>query len=412
MTRKEGPVEIEITRASRLRVPDSSEVDFGRLRRERLERLQTTMRDHGIAACLLFLPANIRYATGTSHMDIYAGTIAVRYCIVPAEGGPILFDDDLVGGRPVEMVDDLRHARFWVFNGERSESIARSVAEELRSVLTELGVNQESIAVDRLDALGFLALQAAGIRIVDAARVTHAAREIKTPEEVKLLIINGAIGDAMLADFEAAIRPGIREYELLAVLTESLIRRHGEVIFTRLVASGRNTNPWGSEAHDKMVMPGDLVAVDTDAQGYEGYLIDLSRTFVCGGVPIQGQIELYKVAHECVLGMRDVARAGVSYREFAETAPKLPDRFRQQRYHVLVHGAGLEDEGPLIYHADEPEKNPTDVYLRENMAINLECYVGEVGGAYGVKLEDPVLITSAGAELLSTYPYDARLLGL
>ena len=114
---------------------------------------------------------------------------------------------------------------------------------------------------DKLDGFGFLALQAEGIALTDSGPATVDAREVKTLEEVQLMIINGGIGDAILADFEAAIRPGIREYELSAELGHALLRRHGEFLFTRLVASGTNTNPWMSEAHDKIVMPGDLVGV-------------------------------------------------------------------------------------------------------------------------------------------------------
>jgi hypothetical protein len=158
-----------------------------------------------------------------------------------------------------------------------SRDKAREWAASLRSTLRELGLEHERLAVDKLDAAGFLALQDEGISIVDVGPATVDAREVKTPEEVQLCVLNGGIGDAMLAEFEAAIRPGIREFELLAVLSDSLLRRHGEGLFTRLVASGTNTNPWLTEAHDKLVMPGDLVGVDTDANGYEGYVIDVSR---------------------------------------------------------------------------------------------------------------------------------------
>jgi Xaa-Pro aminopeptidase len=76
----------------------------------------------------------------------------------------------------------------------------------------------------------------------------------------------------------------------------------------------------------------------------------------------------------------------------------------------MVHGAGLEDEGPTIYYPGQ-KPNLRDAHLQENMVLCFECYVGEVGGPCGVKLEDQVLITANGAQLLSTYPYDRRLLG-
>lgn len=84
--------------------------------------------------------------------------------------------------------------------------------------------------------------------------------------------------------------------------------------------------------------------------------------------------------------------------------------YQCQRYAALVHGAGLEDEGPIIYYPGQGE-NSADEFLSENMALCLECYVGAVGGPFGVKLEDQVLLTANGAELLSAFPFDGRLLG-
>jgi Xaa-Pro dipeptidase len=403
--------DLEIQPVSQFRVPAIEEVDHSALRAERLARLQSVMRERDVAVCLFFEPMNIRYATGASSMDVWAAMSSVRYCLVCQGRAPILFEQELALPYASKLVDDVRMSTWWQWLGGRSRARADQFATGITEALRDLGADGEPVAVDRIETLGYLALQDAGIRLTPAGATADAAREVKTPEELKLLIINGAIGDAMLADFEAAIRPGIREYELFAVLSDGLLRRHGELIFTRLVSSGRNTNPWGSEAHDKMVMPGDLIAVDTDAIGYQGYLIDVSRTFHCGVRPTREQVELYRVAHECVTGMRAVARPGMSYREFAEAAPTLPERFQAQRYDIMVHGAGLEDEGPIIYYPGQDD-NPDDEYLKENMVLCFECYVGAVGGPCGVKLEDQVLLTAEGTQMLSTYPYDARLLGL
>ncbi len=401
------------TRVHQLRVPNLSEIDFARLRTGRLERLQAMMRRHDLPLCLFFNPANVRYATGTDVMGVWtAGTLA-RYCFVPAEGAPVLFE--YTGSIHVSqrLVRDVRPAFTWQFGGLESRDKAREWARSVRAVLKELGLERERLAVDRCDTLGFLALQAEGIELTDSGPATVDAREVKTPEEIDLMTINGAIGDAILAEFEAAIRPGVREYELLAVLGDALLRRHGEFLFTRLVASGTNTNPWMSEAHDKIVRPGDLVGVDTDANGYEGYVIDVSRTFLCGDTPSPEQKEAYRVAYDCVTGMRELLRPGMSFEEFAHKAPQLPEAYRAQRYPAMVHQAGLEDEGPGIPYPDD-DRGPRRIMprreIKENMVLCLECYAGEVGVPFGVKLEDQVVVTRDGAELLCTYPYDAKLL--
>jgi Xaa-Pro aminopeptidase len=384
-------------------------LELSQLRAERLSRLQASMGANNVAACLFFHPANIRYATGTSVMDIFCTGSSIRYCVVPAEGRPILFEWEMAIPYSSQIVEDVRIAGWWQFTGRRRAAKADSMAEEIRDVLRELGAANEEIGVDRVDALALLALQKAHINVIDSSPITDTAREIKTPEEVMLLRLNCAIGDEMMADFEAAIMPGVTEYDLFATLSDSLLRRRGEVVYTRLISSGPNTNPWGSEASNRRVGLGDLVAVDTDANGYEGYVIDFSRTFLCGDKATPEQIEAYRVAHDSVTAMRESLRPGLSYDEFARIPPAIPEKYVAQRYDLMVHGAGLEDEGPIIYYPDQGD-NSQDEYLQENMVLCLECYTGAVGGTCGVKLENQVLVTKSGAELLSRYPYDNRLL--
>ena len=413
MTTDQGRALTSRSRVHQLRVPNLSEINFDRLRAGRLARLQTMMKRYDLPVCLFFNPANIRYATGTDVMGVWtAGTFA-RYGLVPAEGEPIVFEYKGSIHVSQKLVRDVRPAFTWQFGGLHSPDKAREWARSIRSVMGELGLARERLAIDKLDTVGFLALQAEGIPIVDSSPATVDSREVKTPEEIALMTINGGIGDAILAEFEAAIRPGIREYELLAVLGNALLRRHGEFLFTRLVASGTNTNPWMSEAHDKIVMPGDLVGVDTDANGYEGYVIDVSRTFLCGDDATPEQQEAYRVAYDCVTGMVDLIRPGMTFQDFADRAPRLPEAYRALRYPTMVHQAGLEDEGPGIPYPDDdrgPRRIMPERELQENMVLCLECYAGTVGAPFGVKLEDQVVVTSDGAKLLCTYPYDAKLL--
>ena len=400
-------------RASRLRIPNVSEIDFAKLRTGRLARLQAMMKRHGFPVALLYGTANIRYATGVDVMGVWtAGTFA-RYAILPAEGAPILFEYKGSMHVSQKVVADVRPAYTWQYGGVAARDKAREWARSIRATLREMGLDGERLAVDKLDAAGFLALNEEGLAIVDVGPATVDAREVKTPEEVQLFRLNGAIGDAMLAEFAAAIRPGIREWELLAVLSDALLRRRGEGLFTRLVTSGTNTNPWLTEAQDKAVMPGDLVGVDTDANGVEGYVIDISRTFLCGDAPSPEQREAYRVAYDCVQGMLELVRPGLTFEEFARRAPRRPEAYAAQRYPTMVHQAGLEDEGPGIPYPDDtrgPRRIMPKRELKENMVLCLECYAGKAGAPFGVKLEDQVLVTKDGAELICGYPYESKLL--
>jgi Xaa-Pro aminopeptidase len=388
-------------------------IDFAALHAGRLARLQTMLARHDFPVALLYGTPNIRYATGVDVMSVWtAGTFA-RYCLVPAEGTPMLFEYSGSMHVSRKLVRDVRPAYTWRFGGVAAHDKAREWARSIRDALRELGLERERLAVDKLDTVGFLALQAEGIVIVDVGPAIVDAREVKTPEEVQLFALNGVIGDAMLEEFEAAIRPGIREWELLAVLSDALLRRRGEGLFTRLVTSGTNTNPWLTEAQDKAIMPGDLVGVDTDANGVEGYVIDISRTFLCGDIATPEQREAYRVAYDCVQGMLDLVRPGVTFEEFARQAPRLPEAYAAQRYPTMVHQAGLEDEGPGIPYPDDnrgPRRIMPKRELKENMVLCLECYAGRPGAPFGVKLEDQVLVTNDGPRLVCAYPYEAKLL--
>ena len=384
-------------------------VDLARLRIGRLKRLQATMRAQDVEACLLFNDPNIRYAVGASAMPIWSNTTFVRCALVPAQGRPILFDYPNARHLFRGIEADVRPMHAWEFYDD-TQAHAAIFARETVATLRELGVSSNRIAVDRLGTPGFLALQREGVAIVDSAPVTTVAREVKTPEEIALLEWNGEIVMEMLANFERTLAPGVRERELLAVLSETLLRRGGEHLATSTVCSGPNTNPWRAEATARAIEARELVYVDTDAVGVEGYFFCVSRTFLCGDrAPTPEQREVYRTAHDWLQAMRELIRPGLTCRELAAKAPRLPARFMPQRYEVMIHSAGLEEESPSVAYPDDPQPNG-DRVLEENMALVVELYCGEVGGRDRVKLGDQVLLTAEGLKDLVPYPHCDALL--
>ena len=385
-------------------------VDLARLRTGRLARLQTALRARDIEACLLFNEPNVRYATGASAMPIWSNTTFVRCALVPAEGRPIRYEHPnsmhLFRGLEAEV----RPMHAWEFYDDTAGH-ARTFARETVAALREIGVEGRHLAVDRLGTPGYLALEREGITIVDSASVTSAAREIKTPEEIALLELNGAILMEVLASFERAVSPGVRERDLLAVLADTLLRRGGEHLATSTVCSGPNTNPWRAEATARVLAPGDLVYVDTDAVGVEGYFFCVSRTFLCGDVrPTPAQREVYRTAHDWLMALRALIRPGITCRELADEAPRLPAKFMPQRYEVMIHGIGLEEESPSVAYPGDPQPNG-DRVLQENMVLVAELYCGELGGRDGVKLGDQGVVGASGFNVLVPYPHCDGLLG-
>jgi Xaa-Pro dipeptidase len=104
-------------------------------------------------------------------------------------------------------------------------------------------------------------------------------------------------------------------------------------------------------------------------------------------------------------------RPGRSFRELSHSAKNLPADCLPNRYSVLFHAVGLCDEYPSVPYPEDFERSGYDGVLEANMIVCIESYVGRHGGREGVKLEEQVLVTETGYEMLSRYPRDGRLRG-
>jgi Xaa-Pro aminopeptidase len=217
--------------------------------------------------------------------------------------------------------------------------------------------------------------------------------------------------ETSIALMQNKLEPGMTEQQLWAHLHAENIVRGGEWIETRLLSSGPRTNPWYRECSSRVIEAGDVVAFDTDLIGAYGMCVDISRSWICGDVrPTPAQRQLYQMAHEQIQANRALLKAGTTFRELAERARSLPADFLPNRYSVLFHGVGLCDEYPSIYYLEDWAAVGADGVLEADMVVCVESYVGRVGGHEGIKLEEQVLITDQGGELLSAYPFEAAML--
>jgi Xaa-Pro aminopeptidase len=387
-------------------------LDFNRLRHERLAKVQQAMVARDIGALVLTNIMNIRYATGISIMPLWTATNLAHYTLVPAQGDPVIFEYTLAKFRVDQVWPGPRPARVWQarFADQMADQLSDAWAAEIKDTLQELGLAGGRVGVDGLDYYGFTALQKQGLNLCDAGESLQAARIIKTMDEIELMRQSAAVAEVALYDLEHAIRPGITENELLAVFWHRLLAMGGEHCFTRLLASGYKTNPWFNAAGSKMVRPGDLVGIDTDMIGPEGYACDVSRTFLCGDQATPVQREAYRVAHDFIQATIEMIKPGVSYQDFTHNLPAFPEPYHAQKYSTVVHGIGTDDESPFIPFPAGAWRVMPEGEFRENMVVSVEFYAGKVGEQDGVKLEDEVWITADGPVVISLYPYDAKLL--
>jgi Xaa-Pro aminopeptidase len=238
------------------------------------------------------------------------------------------------------------------------------------------------------------------------------ARAIKSADEIKAMRCALATCESAMRVMQEHLRPGITEQALWAHLHAENVSRGGEWIETRLLASGPRTNPWFQECGSRAIEKGDLVAFDTDLIGPYGYCADISRTWRCGQRRgSNAQIDLYRLAREQIASNLALIRPGLGFRELSEKAFELPERYGANRYSTIAHGVGLCDEYPAIYYPKDAAESGYEGHLEAGMTICLESYIGEDGGAEGVKLEEQILVTDIGAEVLSRYPFEDDTFG-
>ncbi|MCY4315247.1 MAG: M24 family metallopeptidase [Roseovarius sp.] len=154
-----------------------------------------------------------------------------------------------------------------------------------------------------------------------------------------------------------------------------------------------------------------MIAIDTDLIGPHGYGADISRSWVAGDVtPTGDQKNLYALAHEQVERNRELFVSGRSFFEIADLAWKMPEPYRGLQQPAIAHGSGLCNEFPLIIHGEHIQAKGHDGILEPGMVVCVESYAGAKGGREGVKLEQQILVSEDGPELLSNIPFNERLL--
>jgi len=405
--------------------PDNAappEINPARLRQSRLARVRAELKKRDYGACVLIDPVNSRYATGTRNMQIFTARNPARYLFIPVEGPVVLFEFEgchhLAQG--IETIDQIRPVITvsYVASGPHVNEKAKQWAAEIADLMRQYGGGNRRIGLERVHPAAAAALEAQGFEIVDAQEPVERARAIKSADELACIRWSLQVVEAGVDQMREALRPGMTEIELWSILHQAVIQNDGDYIETRLLSSGPRTNPWFQEASEREIEASDLVALDTDVVGPFGYYADFSRTFFCGtGRPSDEQRRLYQLAYEQIQHNMALLKPGRSFREVAEKAWPIPDPFVKNRYFVLAHGVGMTGEYPYILHRQDFEDHGYDGLIEPNMTLCVESFIGAEGGSEmeeggeGVKLEQQVLITETGVELLSQFPFEADLLG-
>ena len=391
------------------------------MREHRWRRLTQHVVDRGLGGLLMFDPLNIRYATDSTNMQLWNTHNPFRAVLLCADGYMVIWDYKnspfLSEFNPLVREQRSGADMFYFSRGDKIDEGADVFSNEVRVLLDQHSPGNKRLAADKIMIHGLRALEAQGFTIEDGEEVTEKSRSVKGPDEILAMRCAAHACEVTLVEMERFTRENVplgqtSEDDIWAIMHAENIRRGGEWIETRLLASGQRTNPWFQECGPRIVQNNEIVAFDTDLIGSYGICVDIARTWWVGDAkPGNSMIYAMRHAHEHITTNMEMIKPGVTIPELVENGHRLDDKFQAQKYGCMMHGVGLCDEWPIVAYPDRARAGAFDYPLEAGMVLCVEACVGEVGGAFSIKLEDQVLVTEDGYENLTKYPFDAALMG-
>ncbi|MDT3669899.1 MAG: Xaa-Pro peptidase family protein [Aromatoleum sp.] len=384
----------------------SEGINFARMREERHAKARASLKKHGIAACLVFRPENIRYATGARGLEFIDQT---RYTLLAEGHAPILYEPhrSVHGIHPWIDPDNIRQAYHWA-NGApgpaATQATAKRFAAQIKSQLKEFGLEGEKLGIDRIDEPGRRALEEAGIHLVDVMPAMLEARAVKTKDEINCLRMATAIAEVGWCAIYDKLRIGVTDRELVAVANEAMYKAGAEEIWGVLVSSGGS----GSGTTDKIVQPGDIVTVDFVRSTYMGYNTCYYRNAIVGQKPSQKVRDLHRREYERIYRALEAIKPGASTADVAvlwDTAEQKGAKSEQEVWcDDMAHGLGLWlYEYPVInrlWSLEHPQ------IFQPGMAMAIEA-LDPIDPTVGrVKLEEMIVVTEDGVEVMSKLPIE------
>ena len=392
-----------------------------RMREFRWKRLTDHIVQRGYGGLLMFDPLNIRYATDSTNMQLWNTHNPFRAVLLCSDGYMVIWDYKnspfLSEFNPLVKEQRSGADLFYFDRGDKIDIAADKFSNEVRTLITEHSGRNMRPAVDKIMLHGLRSLEAQGFEIMEGEEVTEKCRSVKGEDEILAMRCASEACENAVAIMEQKARIDVpkgntSEDDIWAVLHAENIKRGGEWIETRLLASGPRTNPWFQECGPRIVQNNEIVAFDTDLVGSYGICVDISRTWWIGDKPPRpDMIYAMQHAHEHIMYNMDLLRPGIHMRDLTFNAHKLDKNFQNGKYGCLMHGVGLCDEWPLIAYPDKFVEGAYDYVLEPGMVLCVEALVSPENGDFSIKLEDQVLITENGYENLTKYPFDPILMG-
>jgi Xaa-Pro dipeptidase len=401
-------------------------VDLDRLRAERLARLAAHLEASSLGALLSFDFANIRYMTAT-HIGTWAIDKLIRFALLPRGGQPVIWDFGSAARHHQIYNPWLDHtdgpatpdgaratgarAGISTLRGafHPDADIAADVAAKVAEVLNQYGLAGEPVGIDVVEMPVLTALRAAGIEVVDGQQLFLEARRIKTMDEISLLTQACAMVDGAYEQLYEFLRPGVRENECVGLVSKVLYDLGSEFVEGVNAISGERCSPHPHVYSDRLVRPGDPAFFDI-LHSHLGYRTCYYRTFAVGSASA-AQRDAYVRCREYMDRAIAIVKPGATTADVVSLWPRaeefgFPDEMAAFALQY-GHGVGLSIwEKPIfsrLVSLDHPEP------LEEGMVFALETYWPAQDGWSAARIEEEVVVTQDGCEVITKFPAEELL---
>ena len=395
----------------RMQVDFEERVDFRRLHAYRIGRTRQALARSGLGALLVFDQHNIRYISGTV-IGEWARDKLIRYCLLTGPGEPWVWDFGSAARHhrlyaPWLLPDHCRAGMVGMRGAvPPTAGLFEQAAREIKEILTREGVAGMPVGIDVVEPPFLFALQKEGIVVRDGQQVMLEARVIKNTDELSLLNMAAAMGDGVYQDIFEALKPGVRENEIVALANKRLYEMGSDCVEAINAISGERCSPHPHNFTDRMLRPGDQAYFDI-IQSFVGYRTCYYRTFSVGRATA-AQHSAYKKAREWMDSAIELIKPGVSTERIAKCFPKAQEIGFESEMAAFglnfCHGLGLGlHERPIISRVNSLE-HPME--LEAGMVFAVETYCPASDGVSAARIEEEVIVTPKGAQIITLFPAD------
>jgi len=389
-------------------------VNIERLRNDRLAHVKKALKASELGALLCFDMNNIRYITAT-HIGTWAMDKLVRFTLLAQDDEPILWDFGSAARHhqiycPWLGVERSR-AGISTLRGATSPSsgLAQDVARKIKRELEKRKLHNEPVGVDVIELPVLFALQAEGIKVVDGQQLMLEVRKIKTQDEITLLNSACMMVDAAYEELYRFMRPGVRENECVGLVSKVLFDLGSEHVEGVNAISGERCSPHPHVYTDRVLRPGDPAFFDI-LHSYNGYRTCYYRTFAVGSAS-PAMVDAYKRCRDYMDAAISIVKPGITTADVVKLWPKAEEfGFANEEAAFALqygHGVGLCIwEKPIfsrLVSLDTPEK------IEEGMVFALETYWPATDGWSAARLEEEVVVTKDGCEVITRFPSEKLL---